>query len=207
MDFALFSSSRSDTRLSKDTREINKNCLALFTSNMQRLTAPIDPVDPTSYWHAAILAKKGRHYYIYSASFNPSFYTSIEKGRIAPQISSEKGLSLVSTTIGWIKHPKSTYSGIWIWIWLAEPRNSRHQRRCPENFFREYRVMDKTVSVQTDSTTYVHRIVSTIHRDVHPCCQAPPLAWGAQWLDLGDHSRPQPSWSQWWKLPGILSID
>lgn len=38
-----------------------------------------------------VMAKKGRHFYNYSASFDPSPYFSIEKGGLTPQLSSEKG--------------------------------------------------------------------------------------------------------------------
>lgn len=37
---------------------LHSNFLALFTSNLQHLTASIDSDNPTTHWHDAILLKK-----------------------------------------------------------------------------------------------------------------------------------------------------
>lgn len=98
--------------ISRMTREIKGNFLALFTSNMEHLTKEVDPNDRITYWHAATLVRKERHCYVYSSFFDPSHFTSMEGIEISSQISSQKWLSLIATTIGWIKHSKSAYSGI-----------------------------------------------------------------------------------------------
>lgn len=43
--------------------------------------------------------QKGRHCYVYSASFDPSLSLNVEDGGLAAQLSSEKGQYLISTTI------------------------------------------------------------------------------------------------------------
>ncbi len=68
---------------------LNSNSVALFSSNLH------PPHLPLNEWHAAAMARKGRHWFVYSSTFDPRMIQNQQ----SPRIGAEAGLSLIHHTL------------------------------------------------------------------------------------------------------------